>query len=398
MKRSIIICHYYPFPETSGISIRTMNFVRFFKNMGSVDIAYTYKPKLCFLDDTFNNRYIFKNTEYPTDYMARTKALLKGRPYPVRAYKDQDKRFFSNIVKENNYDYILVRYITNAYNLFGLSDIYKKRVIIDFDDVITDSYYESLFYDSEILYKKMLRVLNKMILLGYQKKCAKLNISLFCNEEDRKKLDKKNINAFVVPNIYANKDFEKYEFGNGANNEKILLFVGSLSYGPNIKGLTWFIESIFPKFKDAHSDAKLVVVGNLSEASNNEIEKLCKSAKDIELYTNVLDISEFYRKSMVVIVPILTGGGTRIKILEAALSCRPILTTIKGAEGFDLKDGKELLFFDDAEGFLRKFNSVCKPDIYNELCKNAKDIVLSKYSIKNFEIAMKRAIKKIDTI
>jgi polysaccharide biosynthesis protein PslH len=397
MKKTLIISQFYPLPENTGGCIRTMNFVRFFKKYGSVDIAYPHlssgaKPG----NAIFANEYLLGNTDYPLNFIGRLGAILKGRPYPIRAYDDNAKRLFLSILESNNYDYILVRYIVNTYNLLALPLNLKKIIILDFDDLYSDSLYESLFYRTKSPYKKMIRNINRNLLTIYEKRCLDLNVSLFCSEQDRIQEHANWKNKFVVPNTYSNKIFENTDFGNGFKNGKILLFVGMLAYEPNVRGLKWFIESVYPKFKQEHSDAKLLVVGHLGNSSGEDVKKLCRAAQGIELHSNVPDIKEYYKRSMAVVVPILSGGGTRIKILEAALANRPILSTPVGAEGLDLVDGSDLLIFNNPEEFSFKFNEILDKKRYDALTGNAKRIVTKKYSEANFENAMKAVLLKID--
>jgi glycosyltransferase involved in cell wall biosynthesis len=195
-----------------------------------------------------------------------------------------------------------------------------------------------------------------------------------------------------------NKTFEEFEFGNGFENKNILLFVGMLAYTPNVMGLNWFIQTIYGKFKLKHPDAKLLVVGNLGESDDSKIKKICQQGKNIELHTNVPDVKEYYKKSKVVIVPLLTGGGTRIKILEAALAERPILSTRIGSEGLCFENDRELLNFSNAEEFIEKFSQICKPKTYEDIVSKAKHTVIKNYSKEKFENMVQKAIDIIDKL
>lgn len=397
MKKTLIICQFYPLPEVAGGCIRTMHFVRFFKKLGKVDIAYPHETcNVKIADSVFSSEYRLGNTEYPTHKAGRLGAVLRGRPYPIRSYNRKAKKLFLKAIRSNNYDYILVRYIVNTYDLLGLEGKIRKRTILDFDDLYSNSLYDSLFYETKSPIKRFLRYFNKKLLSRYEKRCIDLNISIFCSEKDRTKYVKNGIKSFVVPNIYSNKSFESYEFGNGFNNQNVLLFVGMLSYEPNFNGLKWFIESIYPKVKEKHKDVKLWVVGHLWDSSDVQIKMLCRKGKDIDLYTNVEDIKEFYKKARIVVVPILTGGGTRIKILEAALAKRPVLSTSVGAEGLGMENGRHLMIFDNADEFLFKFDEMAKRENYSTLTNSASLLVSKEFSEKIFEARMEKVLDEID--
>jgi glycosyltransferase involved in cell wall biosynthesis len=395
MRKTLLICDVHPLPENTGANIRTMNFVRFFKQYGSVDIVFTYPSPDGTKDDAmFENIYPLERQAYPRHFIGRLRAFAEGQPYPVHLYTDHGRELLNSAIKNNDYDYILVRYIVNTYCLFGLPTREKRKIILDFDDVVSGSLYETFFDDRKSLYKKMIRAMNRNLLLRYEKKCLDLNVSLFCSENDKKRMCGNKENSFVVPNVYANETFENYEFGDGYdNNNNQLLFLGTLHYSPNIEGLKWFIESIYPMFKREHPDGKLLVVGH---SPGDEVTKMCKATEGVELYANVGDVREYYRRCKAVVVPLLSGGGTRIKILEAALAGRPVISTPLGAEGLDLVDERHVLLFHNAQEFSLRFKEILDREKYYSLINTARDFVLHNYSMKKFNESMEKVLHTID--
>jgi glycosyltransferase involved in cell wall biosynthesis len=117
-------------------------------------------------------------------------------------------------------------------------------------------------------------------------------------------------------------------------------------------------------------------------------------AKNIELHTNVPDVKEYYKRCGVVIVPLIQGGGTRIKILEAALANRPVLSTPVGAEGLDLLDGREIMLFKNAQEFSHMYGQIVDTEKYHSLVNNARETVLKNYSPQKFNEAMKKVLGK----
>ncbi|MEI6067644.1 MAG: glycosyltransferase [Methylococcaceae bacterium] len=401
MKKTLLICDSYPLPENMGKNMRTMSLVRFFQNYGSVDIAYAgdigYITELpgTEVKKIFSNEYLLRKENYPESFVKRLLMFIKGVPFPVSEYDSVSRKKLISLLKSNGYDYILVRYIKNTNSLFDLSERLKATIIVDFDDIITGSLYEVFFGFTNNLFKKFTRSLNKILLIFYQEKCLNFGASLFCSEVDRKELTKSNdkSNTFVVPNIFDNSLFKDYDFGDGYCNGNTLLFVGSLFYPPNINALTWFITSIFNEYKTLYPDAKLLVVG---QSPTSEIEDLCHGTDGVQLYQNVPDVKEYYKQCKAVVIPLLEGGGTRIKILEAALANRPIFSTPQGVEGLDLCNDKDFLQFRDGSDFFNAYSKLLDTEKYNSLVHNAKECVLSKYSVETLNVAMKKVLTNID--
>lgn len=398
MKRILLISPNYPLPENIGTNMRTMHFVRFFKNIGIVDIAYSnipseHEPSIKYFDEEFCLQ-LENNPEKLRNKILRW-IYIKNRPFPILKYTNESEKILLSIIESNKYDYIFVRYIYNTGSLFKLLDKYKKRTIIDFDDILSGSLYEAKIASANGQLRKLRLKVNKKYLTDYERRCLSFGASIFCSEKDKEKLINQfnEKNAFVVPNIYTNNSFEGYDFGDGFQNGNILLFVGTLGYEPNAEGLRWFIKNIYPDFRRKYPDSRLIVVGH---SSKDECIKLCRDEEGVELHKNALDVKEYYRKCKAVIVPILVGGGTRIKILEAAMAYRPVISTQIGAEGLELREGKDILLFKDACDFLIQYEKLLEESKYRSLVRNSWHITMNKYSANEFNRAMKNVLDVID--
>lgn len=121
-----------------------------------------------------------------------------------------------------------------------------------------------------------------------------------------------------------------------------VLFTGLMNYGPNVEGVTWFVREILAGLPGA----TLHVVGSTPD---DEILELASG--NVIVHGEVPDTRPFQRDACVVIAPLLSGSGTRLKILEAAACGNAIVSTSVGAEGLDLADGHDLLIADRAEDF-----------------------------------------------
>jgi len=391
----LIVSWNYPWPETLGGSIRTLNFARFFKQYGNVDIVYSQGSTGNSTENgLFSSRYHFEKKAYPEDFLGRCRLAMKGVPYPIREYGKDALRRLLGLIEENDYRFIFVRYCQSTSGLFNLPAKFKSRTIVDIDDVLSGSVYASFFNQKEGVHRKLLRTLNKKLLTRYETRCLKFGAALFCSDLDRKRLDRtRQRNRFVVPNIYENKMFEAYDFGDGQKCPNTLLFIGTLHYAPNVEGLRWFIQTIFRRFKTGVPDARLIVVGH---APADEVKTLCEREDGVELHGDAVDIRRYYERCRAVVVPLLAGGGTRIKILEAALAKRPVLSTPMGAEGLEMKDGRELLFFKTPEDFCFKYKELYNHKTYEAMVTRAQRVVQEKYSRKKFEESMQQVIAYLE--
>ena len=126
-----------------------------------------------------------------------------------------------------------------------------------------------------------------------------------------------------------------------------LLFLGSFAYKPNVEAAEFLIEQIWPHIYRAMPEVRLIVAGTQPE----RIRGYDVGVPGVEFTGFVADLAGLYQRSRVVCAPILAGGGTRIKIIEAAGYGKAIVATRVGAEGLDMRDGIELLLRDDPGAF-----------------------------------------------
>lgn len=126
-----------------------------------------------------------------------------------------------------------------------------------------------------------------------------------------------------------------------------LLFLGSFAYKANVEAAEFLIEQIWPHIYRAMPAARLIIAGILPE----KIRGYDMGVPGVEFTGFVDDLAGLYQRSRVVCAPILSGGGTRIKIIEAAGYGKAVVATRVGAEGLDMRDGIELLLRDDPGAF-----------------------------------------------
>ncbi len=126
-----------------------------------------------------------------------------------------------------------------------------------------------------------------------------------------------------------------------------LLFVGNLGFGPNVSGLQTFIEQGWPAVRQAIPGARLSIVG-----LNPPPDFLTFAGRHgLPVHANAPSLKPHYEAADIVLVPILFGSGTRIKILEAMAYGRPVVSTTMGAEGMGLEHRRHLLLAPDMTAF-----------------------------------------------
>lgn len=127
-----------------------------------------------------------------------------------------------------------------------------------------------------------------------------------------------------------------------------LTFVGSMDWMPNIDAMRWFVEEILPLIRKRLPETTLGIVGRKPSA---DLLSLAAGDTSIKVTGTVPDVRPFLWGSAVSIVPLRIGGGTRLKIYEAAAAGLPVISTTVGAEGLGLAAENEILLADSPAEF-----------------------------------------------
>jgi len=148
----------------------------------------------------------------------------------------------------------------------------------------------------------------------------------------------------VVPNGVASHELRPSP---ASREPATLLFTGTLSHPPNAEGICWFAENAWARIRSAHPHAKLLIVGHDPPSAVRGLG----ARGGIEVVGPVTEMAPYFARATAVVVPLLSGGGTRLKILEAFSSARAVVSTSVGSVGLDVQPGSDLLVADGADAF-----------------------------------------------
>jgi glycosyltransferase involved in cell wall biosynthesis len=126
--------------------------------------------------------------------------------------------------------------------------------------------------------------------------------------------------------------------------ERRALFVASFSYEPNRNGLRFLLDEVLPLVWGELPDARLALVGA-------GLEEPPSADPRVEALGFVADLASAYRDARCALVPLLQGGGTPLKFIEALAYGLPVIATPLAAQGLEVSDGEECLIADGPEAF-----------------------------------------------
>lgn len=157
-----------------------------------------------------------------------------------------------------------------------------------------------------------------------------------------------------------------------------VLHLGTMFWPPNIEGVLWFIRETWPLVRAQLPQARLTLVGKNPPAA---LERLAAPGSGIQLTGYVANPQPYLERAGVFIVPLLSGGGMRVKIVDAWRWGLPVVSTSIGAEGLEFREGEHLLLADTpvdfAQAVLRVLN---EPGLAHRLRREGRRWVEEQYA------------------
>lgn len=156
----------------------------------------------------------------------------------------------------------------------------------------------------------------------------------------------------------------------------VFFHLGSMDWLPNVEGLTWLIQEVWPRVIKARPDAQLNLAGNKMPAN-----MLAWEMPGLTVKGRVKDAVKYMADRDVMVVPLFSAGGMRVKIIEGMALGKAILSTAIGAEGIAHTHGQNILISDDADSFATRMVELMeRPEMAVELGRNARRLVEEEYA------------------
>lgn len=220
------------------------------------------------------------------------------------------------------YDIIVCRYITPYLKCRLPID---KPLIIDFDDPVYSVPWQ-LLRSPRVIIKEAIKWLNQRIIM-WRLKAPRLDNArfLFVCERDRKAFPR--LNGALLSNIPA---FPQHPTDDSAADGKTLLFVGFMSWQPNIIAVDHFLSTIWPLILEKIPQAHFRIAG---KGAPEDLRRW-NAAPHCSAEGYVDDLDAAYRAAAVCVVPVLSGGGSNIKVPEACAHQRPVVASSYSFKGW----------------------------------------------------------------
>ena len=171
---------------------------------------------------------------------------------------------------------------------------------------------------------------------------------------------------------------EPEEIDNIEVEANTLFHIGSMDWKPNEEGIRWFLDKVWPMVHKQMPQVRLYLAGRKMPE-----DLLRKQIEGVSVVGEVADAMYFIGSKQINIVPLKSGSGMRVKIIEAMAAGKAVVTTTVGAQGIKYKDGENLLIADTPEAFVEQIRRCVEEAGYaQQIGKRAYETIVREYNPK----------------
>jgi len=372
--RILFLSSWFPYPPDNGSKLRILNLLRGLSQHHELTIISFADHPVTELDleplYSFCKRiHVVPNKVFnPTGLRARLGYLSSTPRSIIDTFSDAMVACIEQTIKEDDYQIVIAsQYKTAAYSQYfgNLPSLFEEIEI----GLLFEQYTQATTVRNRIrhglTWVKHRRHLGR-ILENYQ-------VCTVVSEKEKELLSRfvsSNTEIEVIPNCV---DIAEYDIFKEEREPASLIYTGSFGYEPNYEAMLWFIGDVYPYILAEIPEVQLTITGE-------HLDKPLPNPNGTKLTDFVPDVRPYIARSLISIAPLQSGGGTRLKILEAMALNTPVVATSKGAEGIDVKNGEHILIADSPQDFAEAVVKLLQtPELGTYIANNAYRLVQDKY-------------------
>lgn len=303
--------------------------------------------------------------------------VFTNQSYNVSRYYDEDAaKLLENILREHEFDVIQFEGLFVVPYLDIVKAHSNAKLIYRAHNIVFDIW-ERLSYNERFTpRRKYLEFLARRLKSYETDQINRFHQILAISEQDRQSILRFGCqtNLEVLPVAL---DLSKYPLTPLRNTVPTLFHLGAMDFNPNKEGLEWFLYEIWPDIEKLNSELRFYIAGKHMPQQFFEYD-----SDNVLVEGEIMDAVEFINSKAIMIVPLLSGSGMRVKIIEGMAMRKCIIATTRAAEGIFCQHGRDILIADTADEFYRSIlQCITNPERIAEIGENARKNAEKHYDI-----------------
>ena len=345
-----------PYPPDRGASIRSFNLIKNLAPRHEIHLL-SFSTKESDLAEAGPLLNLCSQIEtIPTPHRSTLQRLLSFllSPLPDMALRLPSSDFefkLRALLQEEDFDLVQVEAIEMARYIPTVIELHRPPRLI-FDDINAEYLLQKRVFQTDLRHLRWLEAVYSLIqwrkLRRYEAwACRRADQVVAVSEADKEALRRlvPGLSVSVIPNGVDTQYYQPVE----GETDGSLVFTGKMDFRPNVDGILWFFERVWPLVKARLPQARLIVVGR------NPSPRLSPLLQDPQVTVTgfVPDVRPYIARANIYIVPLRMGGGTRLKVLEAMAMGKAIVSTSLGCEGIEVTS-REVAIADEPQEFAQR--------------------------------------------
>jgi glycosyltransferase involved in cell wall biosynthesis len=380
-----------PFPANDGSSIAIYNMAKgLIDNKVNLHLL-TINTKKHFKADEMvpqdfressNYLSVYKNTN--TSFFGAFLNLFSSGSYFVsRFYFKAFENKLIETLKKKSFDIIQLEGLFMGVYIKTIKKYSKAKIVLRAHNVEHQIWSRHIANESFSLKKIYLTLQNNRLKKFELKVLCEVNAVVTITDRDKKEFIDLGFKKPIFTCI-TGVDVKSYRIPHELNQRaKTIFYFGSMDWLPNQEAANWFLNNCWDKIHKAVPEAKFIIAGR-----GMPLEFFHITRPNVLIIENVENGQAFYQQHEIMVVPLWSGSGLRIKIIEGMAYGKAIVSTSIGAEGIPFTDGKNIIIADTADSFSNAVINLLLNDFKKkELEKNASELALNEFD--NFKVISK---------
>ncbi|SMC70040.1 glycosyltransferase family 4 protein [Pedobacter nyackensis] len=396
--KTLILTNRVPFPPNSGYPIVVYNTIKGLLKLG-VDITlFSINPRKYSVDvddiyDSVFDSIKFHSFNLDTDVNVWGALLnvFSNQSYNVSRYFDEDAgRLLEDILKETEFDIIQFEGLFVVPYLDIVKANSNAKVIYRAHNIEYDVWERLALRERFTPRRTYLEFLARRLKHYETEQINRFDQVFAISEPDRQSILRLGCETAMEVFPVA-LDFEKYITDPAKTSFPTLFHLGAMDWLPNKEGLEWFLDEIWPDIEKLNSELRFYIAGK-----NMPREFFEYDSENVVVEGEVFDAVEFINSKSIMIVPLLSGSGMRVKIIEGMAMSKCIIATSMAAEGIKCQHGKDILIANTADEFYRSIlQCITNPKKWLEIGRNARKTVERDHDINVISERMLKVYQKL---
>ncbi|MCX2450606.1 glycosyltransferase [Pedobacter sp. PLR] len=399
--KTLILTNRIPFPPNSGYPIVVYNTIKGLLNLGVEITLFSINPKkyrvdVEDIDDPLFGKIKFYSVDLDTgvNVYGALLNIFSNQSYNVSRYYDEDAaRLLAEVLKENDFDIIQFEGLFVVPYLDVVKEHSKAKVIYRAHNIEFDVWERIAMTEKFTPRRSYLQFLARRLKVYETEQINRFHQVFAISEQDRQSILRFG-SATALEVFPVALDFEKYVTDPSKTSFPTLFHLGAMDWRPNREGLEWFLDEIWPDIEKLNSELRFYIAGKNMPKQFFEYD-----SDNLVVEGEVFDAVEFINSKAIMIVPLLSGSGMRVKIIEGMAMSKCIIATSMAAEGIRCEHGKDILIADTADEFYRAIlQCITNPKKWKEIGENARKTVERDHDVKIIAERMLNIYQKLLTV